>query len=72
MLIVNDIGRLALALVFAVLIRGDGLGAVPLTVYAQPEPVGLPPLMRTDAGGQICNVRELLTSQNSRRVDFAL
>ena len=47
MLIVNDIGRSALALAFAVLIRGDGLGAVPLTVYAQPEPVGLPPLLRS-------------------------
>ena len=72
MLIVNDIGRSALALAFAVLIRGDGLGAVPLTVYAQPEPVGLPPLMRTAAGGQVGTVREWEEVRRPEILKFAV
>ncbi|MBQ6915524.1 MAG: hypothetical protein IJQ65_07370, partial [Kiritimatiellae bacterium] len=69
---VNDIGRAALASAFAVLLHGDVMGAVPLTVYAQPEPVGLPPLMRTDAGVQIGNVREWETVRRPEILKFAI
>lgn len=45
---------------------------VPPTVYAQPEPVGLPPLMRTAAGGQVGSVREWEEIRRPEILKFAV